>query len=140
LGALREFSPFGVNYVVNSCTLPDIESAADFAERAGACEFLLLPEQAVNGRQGIASGTAKELIEWVERYTGGMRLAVSENGADGMPTSDPFENETGLSAFAHIDANGVLKTTSYALRGTAIGSRSVLEALAELRNQSHTTP
>lgn len=139
LTALKEIVPFGINYVVNSCTLPDIDSAAEFAERVGASEFLLLPEQAVNGRGGIADETAQKLREWVESYSGGMRLAVSEKGADGMPTSDPFENETGLLAYAHIDADGVLKPSSYALQGTLIDSRGVLIALAELLNYSHTT-
>jgi len=139
LAALKEITPFGINYVVNSDTLPEIDSAAEFAERAGASEFLLLPEQAVNGRGGIADEAAQTLREWVEHRSGGIRLAVSEKGADGMPTSDPFENETGLLAYAHIDATGVVKQTSYALHGAPIDSRGVLVALAELRNYHHTT-
>jgi len=139
LTALKEIAPFGINYVVNSCTMPDIDAAAEFAERAGASEFLLLPEQAVNGLGGIANQTAQKLREWVESYSGGMRLAVSEKGADGLPTSDPFENETGLLAYAHIDAAGVLKQTSYALHGVPIDSRGILLAMAELRNQPTTT-
>jgi MoaA/NifB/PqqE/SkfB family radical SAM enzyme len=103
LTAIKKTAPFGINYVVNSCTLPDIDSAAVFAEQSGASEFLLLPEQAVNGREGISDRTAQALKEWVQGYSGGMRLAVSEKGADGMPTCDPFENETGLLAYAHID-------------------------------------
>ncbi|MHA3774932.1 radical SAM protein [Verrucomicrobiota bacterium sgz303538] len=139
LTGLKQIVPFGINYVVNSCTLPDIGLAAEFAEAAGASEFLLLPEQPVQGRGGINDSTAEMLRRWVESYSGGMRLAVSEKGADGMPTSDPFENETGLRAYVHIDANGVLRPTSYDLQGTPIGSRGVLAALAELHNHSHTT-
>ena len=139
LTALKEITPFGINYVVNACTLPDIDSAAEFAEKVSASEFLLLPEQAVSGRGGIDVETAQTLREWVENYSGGIRLAVSEKGSDGMPTSDPFEDEKGLRAYAHIDATGVLKHTSYAPRGTPIDSRGVLVALAELRNYHHTT-
>ena len=139
MAALKEIVPFGINYVVNFCTLPDIGSAAEFAENAGASEFLLLPEQAVNGRAGITDQTAQNLREWVENYSGGMRLAVSEKGADGIPTSDPFKNETGLLAYAHIDASGALKHTSYALQGTPIDSRGVMAALAKLQNQHQAT-
>ncbi len=139
LAALKEITRFGINYVVNSCTLADIDSTVEFAERAGASEFLLLPEQPVTGRGGIAGETAQKLREWVELYSGGMRLAVSAKGADGMPTSDPFEIETGLLSYAHIDANGVLKHTSYSLQGTPIDSRGVLVALDELRNNHPTT-
>lgn len=139
LDALKSITPFGINYVVNSATLPDIDSATEFAQRVGASEFLLLPEQAVNGLGGVNDETVQALREWVASYSGGIRLAVSERGADGMPTSDPFENETGLHAFAHIDAYGVLKHTSYEQHGTPIDSRGVLVALAELRNHHHTT-
>lgn len=66
LAALKEVTPFGINYVVNSSTLPDIDSAVELAEKAGASEFLLLPEQAVNGRGGIADLTFSTLREWVE--------------------------------------------------------------------------
>ncbi len=139
LADLEEITPFGINYIVNSATLPDIDSAAEFAQRVGASEFLLLPEQAVNGRGGITDETIQTLRGWVASYSGGIRLAVSEKGADGMPTSDPFEKESGLLAYAHIDATGVLKKNSYALHGVPIDSKGVLVALAELRNHHHTT-
>ena len=38
LTAVKKTAPFGINYVVNSCTLPDIDSAAVFAEQS-AKEF-----------------------------------------------------------------------------------------------------
>ena len=139
LTALKEITPFGINYVVNSATLLNIDSAVEFAQRLGASEFLLLPEQAVNGQGGITDETTQSLQEWVASYSGGIRLAVSEKGADGMPTSDPFEKESGLLAYAHIDATGVLKENSYALHGIPIDSKGVLVALAELRNHHHTT-
>ncbi len=139
MAALKEITPFGINYVVNSATLPDLDSAAEFAQRVGSSEFLLLPEQTVNGRGGITDKTIQTLREWVASYSGGIRLAVSEMCADGMPTSDPFEKESGLLAYAHIDATGVLKENSYALHGVPIDSRGVLVALADLRNHHHTT-
>lgn len=139
LTALKEITPFGINYVVHSATLLNIDSAVEFAQRLGASEFLLLPEQAVNGQGGITDETTQSLQEWVASYSGGIRLAVSEKGADGMPTSDPFEKESGLLAYAHIDATGVLKENSYALHGIPIDSKGVLVALAELRNHHHTT-
>jgi sulfatase maturation enzyme AslB (radical SAM superfamily) len=139
LTSLNEITPFGINYVVNSATLPDIDSAVMFAQKLGASEFLLLPEQAVDGQGGICDETAEALQEWVAGYSGEMRLAVSEKGADGMPTSDPFEKETGLLAYAHIDATGVLKENSYAPHGVPVDSKGVLVALDALRNHHHTT-
>src|SRR6185369_2245660 len=64
LSAIKEVVPFGVNYVVNSDTIPEIEAATAFAERAGASEFLLLPEQPVGERDGIDDATALRLRAW----------------------------------------------------------------------------
>lgn len=139
LYAVREIVPFGINYVVNSDTLRDIELAAVFAEKAGASEFLLLPEQPVNGRTGIADSTAGALRAWVRHYSGRMRLAVSETGAEGLPTCNPFQNEIGPCAYAHIDANGVLKHSSYGGEGVAISDEGFMSALAQLQRQPRRT-
>lgn len=140
LSAIRKIAPFGINYVVNSDTLPDIHAAAAFAQKAGASEFLLLPEQPVNGQGGIDDETARALRHWVTRYSGDMRLAVSESGSAGMPTCNPFANEAGLRAYAHVDAQGVLKVTSYHSEGVAIGPDGIMSALALLNHQNRTTP
>jgi hypothetical protein len=66
-----------------------------------------------------------------------LRLSVSEKSAEGLPTCNPFTNETGLEAYAHIDAHGVLKQTSFELEGIPIGSKGVLSALTELRYRTH---
>jgi MoaA/NifB/PqqE/SkfB family radical SAM enzyme len=94
LAAIREITPFGINYVVNSDTVSEIDTATVFAEKAGASEFLILPEQPVNGHGGITDATANALRAWVGRYTGQMRLAVSETSADGLPTCNPLQSET----------------------------------------------
>ncbi|MGZ0707616.1 radical SAM protein [Coraliomargarita sp. W4R53] len=137
LNAIREISAFGINYVVNSDTLPEIDDAVQFAETAGASEFLLLPEQPVKGHGGISPKNMNSLQKWVERYTGKLRLSVSENGSEGLPTCNPFKNETTLQAYAHIDAHAVLKPTSYSPSGISISNRNILTSLSELQNQIH---
>jgi MoaA/NifB/PqqE/SkfB family radical SAM enzyme len=139
LDAIGKIMRFGINYVVNADTLNDIENAAIFAERVGASEFLLLPEQPVKGRAKLTDNTANALRAWVSQYAGGLRLAVSENGADGMPTCDPLPNETGLQAYAHIDANGVLKRTSFDCEGVDIGGGNILSALRQLKQLTEIT-
>jgi hypothetical protein len=67
-----------------------------------------------------------------------MRLAISEQGADGMPTCDPFKKEKGLQEYAHIDAHGTMKTNSYASTGIHIGQDSVMDAIFKLRKQHET--
>jgi MoaA/NifB/PqqE/SkfB family radical SAM enzyme len=42
---IRDIAPFGINYVVNALTLPDLDAALEITAKWGASEFLLLPER-----------------------------------------------------------------------------------------------
>jgi MoaA/NifB/PqqE/SkfB family radical SAM enzyme len=131
--ALRSISQFGINYVVNSQTIAELDEAIAIAESSGAAEFLLLPEQpSSRGTLGIDEASRERLGRWVEYYQGRVRLSVSEGGAIGLPVCDPLAAESGLSAYAHIDASGVLKRSSFDVAGVGIEGGSVLHALAVL--------
>jgi MoaA/NifB/PqqE/SkfB family radical SAM enzyme len=133
---VREIAPFGINFVVNTKTIHDLEDAVAIAHNEGAAEFLLLPEQPVLGEGGINTKTLHTLRAWVESYRGSLRISISEAHAEGFPICDPFSVETGLFAYAHIDAAGVLKRSSYDLNGIPIGHGGVIEALQHLREQT----
>ncbi|MDT5269719.1 MAG: hypothetical protein QOH49_1905 [Acidobacteriota bacterium] len=132
LDTVRRIAPFGLNYVVNALTLPDLDAAAAFAADAGALEFLLLPEQPVRARGGIDGRTVQKLRDWVNSYRGSVPLSVSEAGEAGLPTCDPLAEETGLRAYAHIDASGVLKQSSYDAAGVPVGAGGIMKALRML--------
>jgi MoaA/NifB/PqqE/SkfB family radical SAM enzyme len=134
LDTISTLAPFGINFVVNARTLPDLDAATGLAADVGAAEFLLLPEQPVQGKGGIDDHTMRALQHWVNLYEGRVPLAVSEAGADGLPTCDPLASETGLRAYAHIDASGVAKRSSYESNGVVIGDKGVIEALSVLRS------
>ena len=128
-------APFGLNYVVNELTLADLDRAVSIASELGARQFLLLPERSVADRDGIASTTMQKLSEWVRAYAGGVPLAVSESGSEGLPTCDPLSAETGLRAYAHVDANGDLKRTSFDSQGVPIEADGLLAALRRLEER-----
>jgi MoaA/NifB/PqqE/SkfB family radical SAM enzyme len=123
---------FGINFVVNSKTIDDLDKAIEIAKEFGCSEFLLLPEEATLRTSGINSDTRRILQEWVANYRGCIPLAVSESGADGLPICNPLIAETGLHAFAHIDASGILKRTSYSTDGVQITEDGVMPALHKL--------
>ena len=131
----RELAPFGINYVVNRRTLADLDRAIATAANLGASEFLLLPEEPVNSRGGIDDRTLAILRKWIEYYSGPIPLAISEVKASGINVTNPFANEPGLRGFAHIDARGVLKRTSYDDVGQPIGPAGVINALSLLKDQ-----
>jgi len=135
VSALSRISPFGINFLVNSKTLPDLDAAIALAEELGAREFLLLPEMPVIGSSGIDRETYKILKSWVIKYCGRIPLSINETHAEGLPICNPFASETGLAAYAHIDASGVLKKTSYDIKGIQILGNDILGAINELKNQ-----
>jgi hypothetical protein len=131
---IATLSPFGVNVVVNELTVVELDAISELAQQVGASELLLLPQQATAGVACIDEAAGRALQDWVFNYRGKVRLAVSEAGAAGLPTCDPLPGERGLQAYAHIDASGMLRASSYSPVGAKIEDAGVLSALKQLRN------
>jgi len=140
LGNVRSLAPFGINYVVNARTFSELDAATAFASDVGATEFLLLPERPTRRGGGIDNSTVLSLSRWVSIYRGTVPLTVSEAGADGLPTCNPLIREAGLRAYAHIDATGVLKRSSFDIHGVAIGTGGVIGAINILKTLQKETP
>lgn len=131
---IATLSPFGINVVVNERTVAELDALSELAQKVGASELLLLPQQATTVVPTMDGVVGRALQDWVFNYKGKVRLAVSEAGASGLPTCDPLPDERGLQAYAHIDASGMLRASSYSPVGAKIGSAGVLSALKRLRN------
>lgn len=132
--SVATLSPFGLNVVVNERTVAELDAMSELAQEVGASELLLLPQQATTAVASIDGVVGQALRGWVANYRGKVRLAVSEAGASGLPTCDPLPDEQGLQAYAHIDASGMLRASSYSPAGAKIGEAGVLSALKRLRN------
>lgn len=132
--SVATLSPFGLNVVVNERTVAELDAMSELAQNVGASELLLLPQQATTAVASMDEVVGRALQDWVSNYRGKVRLAVSEAGASGLPTCDPLPDERGLQAYAHIDASGMLRASSYSPAGVKIGDAGVLSALQRLRN------
>lgn len=132
LRLIRTICRFGINMVVNERTLPDLDEAASIAEDVGACEFLLLPQAPVRNVTGIQNATLLSLRHWVDTYAGSLKLCITETNTEGFPTCDPLPKDRGIRAYAHIDATGLAKRTSYDAIGVPIGADGLLYALDHL--------
>lgn len=131
--AIGRVARFGINFVVNSKTIGNLDQAIQLATDLGAFQFLLLPEEPAGPGSGIDYVTAIRLREWVKGYRGSMPLAISEGDNEGFPTCDPLSAESGLAAFAHIDASGIIKRTSFDQGGITIQENGVIAALDKLK-------
>jgi hypothetical protein len=132
--SIAALSPFGINVVINGRTVAELDAISELAQTVGASELLLLPQQATTVVASMNRVVGRALQDWVSNYRGKVRLAVSEAGASGLPTCDPLPDERGLRAYAHIDASGMLRASSYSPVGAKIGDAGVLSALKQLRN------
>lgn len=134
--SIATLSHFGINVVVNGRTVAELDAMSELAQKVGASELLLLPQQATKAVANMDGVVGRALHDWVSHYRGKVRLAVSEAGASGLPTCDPLPDERGLQAYAHIDASGILRANSYSPAGAKIDDAGVLSTLKRLRSAS----
>lgn len=138
LKILRNLSnvvPFGLNYVVNSKTIDGLNDAVQIAEDVGACEILLLPEVAVGKGTALDNVSLANLNSWVSKYCSSPRLSISSGGAYDFPLAIALRNEPDWLAFAHIDATGCLKKTSFDRSGFKIDDSGVMSAFKSLNKE-----
>lgn len=127
---------FGINYVVNHDTLPELDNAIKFSEEAGAAEFLLLPQYNLHAKDSFSPYVLEKLQDYTDQYSGTMPLRISELCSSGMAICDPFKNDDSLQSYAHVDAFGLLKSTSYDIDGVKIGTAGFMASLRMLRQQN----
>lgn len=132
LDAIAGDFQWGMNTVINQDTVGDLDAIVAVAAEHGASELLLLPEQPTAGTTGAGEGTLRVLQSWVGAYTGPVPLATSAEAELGVPTADALPREVGLRSYAHIDASGTARTSSYAPSGVRIGEDGVIAALEQL--------
>jgi sulfatase maturation enzyme AslB (radical SAM superfamily) len=136
LQKLKHVFPFGINYVVNNRTIDDLVDATKIAEEVGASELLLLPEVGAGNGTSIDASTLALLKSWVPSYTGPLRMSISSSHADGFPTALVLDKEEQALGFAHIDAEGTFKRTSFDKSGLKINDNGVMSTFRELNKQS----
>lgn len=132
LRAVGTIAPSGINVVVNDVTIDELDAVAALAAETGVVEILLLPEQPTATASGMSCRVADRLREWVARYEGTVRLGVSEQGVDGLPVAEPFADQPSIERYAHIDASGMLRATSFSSTGTEIGDDSFVTSYRRL--------
>jgi MoaA/NifB/PqqE/SkfB family radical SAM enzyme len=135
LSALRRIAQFGINVVINEETVNQLDAIVALAGDTGAAEIMLLPQQRTTRAPGLSNAVAERLRAWVLRYHGTIRLSVSDEGARDLPIAEPFAGQPSIERYAHIDASGVLRPTSFSSSGVVIGDDSFLNSYQRLRRE-----
>lgn len=132
LGSISKEIPFGINYVVNDATITELPIAIKLAEQYQASELLLLPEVAHGRGEAVEQNTLKQLSDWIKAYSGDIQLSISSAHRELAHGQAPLPNETEYMAYAHIDANGILKHCSFDTVGEVIDGQGVMHAFGRL--------
>lgn len=134
-GALQSIAAdfrWGINTVVNEDTVGDLDAIASLGAEYGAAELLLLPQQPTTTARRVQETTLRELENWIRGYSGPMTLTTSGDAEVGVPIAAALPREIGLRSYAHIDATGTIRTSSYAGSGIPIKQDGVMAALERL--------
>lgn len=129
----RNISFLGFNVVINDSTIQDLNKVTEIAKMFDISEVLLLPQQATQNVKGLSKDSYEKMKKWIAGYSGETRLTISDIGLESNFICNPLSMETGLNAYAHIDALGFLKASSYSNIGQQIGDKSILDAFQLLR-------
>ncbi len=129
LDLLRTISSFGFNCVVNADTIHLLDELAEFAILQGASQMLLLPQQATARVGAAADQILQRLDSWIAGYRGSIPLSIGAAAVHCLPHISNNLLEDPIDAYAHIDAAGILRRTSYEPFGVLIGQRSIIEAM-----------
>ena len=129
----RQITSLGFNVVINDLTIQELDKVTEIAEKFDISEVLLLPQQATETVKGLSKDSYEQMTKWIEGYGGETRLTISDIGLESNFICNPLSRESGLNAYAHIDALGFLKASSYSNIGQQIGDKSILEALHLLK-------
>jgi hypothetical protein len=106
--------------------------AINIAEKYQASEFLLLPEVAHGRGKAIEQRTLERLSHWLKKYRGDIQLSISSAHGELAHTLSPLTNEIEELAYVHIDANGILKLSSFDTVGEMIDGKGVMHAFGRL--------
>lgn len=129
----RQITSLGFNVVINDLTIQELDKVTEIAEKFDISEVLLLPQQATETVEGLSKDSYEQMTKWIEGYGGETRLTISDIGLESNFICNPLSMESGLNAYAHIDALGFLKSSSYSNIGLQIGDKSILEVIQLLK-------
>jgi len=122
--------PIGINTVVNTQTLGNLDELAVVVRDLGAVDWLLLPE-IKNGEFTLSDSEWHRLDNWISR-SNDLNLRTTTNAKAHL--NGPFLLDDAPEDYAHISANGDLRRCSYESTGISLRDRpSMLIALQELK-------
>ena len=106
---LSQFYKLGINYLVDETTIDDLDKAFVLMKEWGIRELLLLPKE-----PDCPDAVMQRLNSWInENKDKGILLEISEFRRGDLPALGAYRDDDNSLNYAHIDAKGLLKRSSY---------------------------
>ncbi len=109
---LKNKIPFGINAVINSQTILDLNKLLEFALKYGAEELLLLPE--INNNEFVlAKSEWKYLENWVTDNMDRIPLRIIDRARKMINVPMLFDSQEYFEDYKYVDVNLKIKNSSY---------------------------
>ena len=119
---LLGFYKVGINYLVDETTIEDLDDAFSMMKDWGVRELLLLPRE-----PDCPESVMSRLHEWIGRNKdAGILMEISSARKGNLPFLAPYREDDDSLDYAHIDAKGLMKESSFTNEGISLipGNRS----------------
>lgn len=112
LELLKDKIPFGINTVINSQTILDLDKLIEFAENYGAEELLLLPE--INNNEFTLSKNEWKFLEnWIIDNMYRVPLRIIDRARKMINVPILFDSQEYFEDYKYVDVNLRIKDSSY---------------------------
>lgn len=109
---LKNKIPFGINAVINSQTILDLNKLLEFALKFGAEELLLLPE--VNNNEFVLTKREWDYLEnWITENIDRIPLRIIDRARKKINVPMLFESQEYFEDYKYVDVNLKIKNSSY---------------------------
>ena len=113
---LLGYYKIGINYLVDETTIDDLDEAFSMMKDWGVRELLLLPRE-----PDCHESVMSRLYEWIRRNKDeGILMEISSARKGKLPFLAPYREDDDSLDYAHIDAKGVMKRSSFEYGGLSL--------------------
>ncbi len=113
---LLEYYKVGINYLVDETTIDDLDEAFFLMKDWGIRELLLLPRE-----PDCPESVISRLHDWImHNKDKGILIEISNARRGNLPFLAPYREDDDSLDYAHIDAKGLLKESSFTSEGIAL--------------------
>ena len=113
---LLGYYKIGINYLVDETTIDDLDEAFSMMKDWGVRELLLLPRE-----PDCHESVMSRLHEWIRRNKDeGILMEISSARKGKLPFLAPYREDDDSLDYAHIDAKGVMKRSSFEYGGLSL--------------------